>query len=128
VIFVDVESVVAIHAVLIERFGGTLGLRDEGLLRSALAQPEATFGGTPLHEDVFEMAAAYAYHLCANHPFLDGNKRIAATVMGTFLSVNGVDASFDEALLYEEILAIANGQRTKAQLAGWLRSGAGRRR
>lgn len=97
--FVDVESVVAIHAVLIERFGGTLGLRDEGLLRSALAQPQATFGGVPLHEDVFEMAAAYAYHLCANHPFLDGNKRIAATVMGTFLSVNGVDASFDESLL-----------------------------
>jgi death-on-curing protein len=81
--------VVTHQARLIDLFGGLHGVRGERLLDSALAQPEATFAGEYLHGDVWEMAAACADHLCSNHPFLDGNKRIAAAAMGTFLGVNG---------------------------------------
>ena len=83
--FLSRRFVVAYQARLIDLFGGLHGIRDEDLLDSALAQPEATFEGEYLHGDVWEMAAAYGFHLCSNHPFLDGNKRIAAVAMGTFL-------------------------------------------
>ncbi|WP_333202436.1 MULTISPECIES: type II toxin-antitoxin system death-on-curing family toxin [unclassified Microcoleus] len=81
--------VVNIHARQIERFGGTPGLRDEGLLESALAQPQATFGGQLLHPTIAEQAAAYLYHIAMNHPFIDGNKRSAFAVTDTFLRLNG---------------------------------------
>jgi death on curing protein len=117
----DKRVVLHLHARLIDLFGGGHGLRDEGLLESALAQPMAEFDGTPLHTDVFEMAAAYGFHLCRNHPFLDGNKRIAAVAMGTFLRLNGVDARFDEVSLYAAIMAVADGRLDKAGLTAWLR-------
>ncbi|MEG4494682.1 type II toxin-antitoxin system death-on-curing family toxin [Microcoleus sp. D3_18_C4] len=87
--FVSKSMVVNIHARQIERFGGTPGLRDEGLLESALAQPQATFGGQLLHPTIAEQAAAYLYHIAMNHPFIDGNKRTAfAAVTDTFLRLN----------------------------------------
>jgi death-on-curing protein len=81
--------VLSIHARQIERFGGTPGVRDEGLLESALAQPQATFGGQFLHPTISEQAAAYLYHIAMNHPFIDGNKRTAFAVTDTFLRLNG---------------------------------------
>lgn len=81
--------VLNIHARQIEKFGGTNGIRDEGLLESALAQPQVTFGGQLLHPTIPAQAAAYLYHLAMNHPFIDGNKRTAFAVMDTFLRVNG---------------------------------------
>lgn len=112
--------VVAYHARLIELFGGSPGVRDEALLDSALAQPQATFDGVPLHGDVWEAAAAYGFHLIRNHAFIDGNKRIAAVAMGAFLEVNGAPLRVDEVELYETMMALAEGRVTKAELAAWL--------
>jgi len=73
-IFLDLERILRIHGSMIERYGGTDGIRDTGILRSAVAAPEASFAGRRLHSDVCEMAAAYLYHIVQNHPFIDGNK------------------------------------------------------
>ena len=76
--FLDLDLVLRTHRGLIERYGGEEGLRDAGLLQSAIAQPRAMFGGEFLHKDLFEMAAAYLFHVVQNHAFLDGNKRTGA--------------------------------------------------
>ena len=120
--FLSRRFVVAYHARLVDLFGGIHGLRDEGLLDSALAQPEATSDAVLLHRDVWEMAAAYGYHLCRNHPFLDGNKRISAVAMGTFLAVNGAASVFDEVELFIAVTAVAEGRMLKTELALWLRT------
>jgi death on curing protein len=77
IIFLTLSEVVEIHTDQIERFGGDPGIRDLGLLSSAVATPYATFQQTFLHEDIFDMASAYAFHICQNHAFVDGNKRTA---------------------------------------------------
>ncbi|MCC5608366.1 type II toxin-antitoxin system death-on-curing family toxin [Nostoc sp. CHAB 5834] len=87
--FLSISQVLNIHQDEINSFGGTSGVRDEGLLDSALAQPQATFGGELLHPTIHEQAAAYLYHLAMNHPFIDGNKRTAFAVMDTFITLNG---------------------------------------
>ena len=120
--FLSRRFVVAYHARLVDLFGGIHGLRDAGLLDSALAQPEATSDAVLLHRDVWEMAAAYGYHLCRNHPFLDGNKRISAVAMGTFLAVNGAASVFDEVELFIAVTAVAEGRMLKTELALWLRT------
>lgn len=114
--FLTVEDVLDIHARQLERFGGQAGLRDQGLLESALAQPQASFGGIPLHEDLFEMAAAYAFHVTGNHPFFDGNKRTALITALTFLALNGFTVPESDRL-YEAMLAVATGQLDKKELA-----------
>ncbi|HEY1351635.1 MAG TPA: type II toxin-antitoxin system death-on-curing family toxin [Ktedonobacteraceae bacterium] len=93
--FIPHKVVLAIHEDQIHEFGGLPGLRDEHVLASALSQPEAQFGGEYLHTSMYEMAAAYGFHLCKNHPFLDGNKRTAWMVMVTFLRLNGYIFSLD---------------------------------
>ena len=87
--FVPEELVLIMHADLLQRYGGRPGVRDRGLLASALAQPQMTMGGKALHRTLFDKAAAYGFHLCSNHPFVDGNKRIALVVMDIFLQKNG---------------------------------------
>jgi len=77
-LFVNLEEVMEIHAHLIQKYGGTEGIRDVSLLESALAMLRAGFAGQYLHGDLFEMAAAYLFHIVQNHPFLDGNKRVGA--------------------------------------------------
>lgn len=86
--FISISQVLDIHQDEINSFGGTSGVRDEGLLDSALAQPQATFGGELLHPTIHEQAASYLYHLAMNHPFIDGNKRTAFAVMDTFITLN----------------------------------------
>ncbi len=103
-----------IHTQLIDTFGGSHGIRDPGLLASAFAQPQI--------EGIIETAAAYAFHLCQNHPFHDGNKRVAAVAMGTFLKINGVKARFDEVELFEAVMNVAKGHWDKAALSEWLES------
>jgi len=83
-------AVRAIHAEVIAANGGSEGLRDEGLLESAVAAPQTTFGGEPLMPDAGEIAAAYLFYLCRNHAFVDGNKRTALAACLVFLEVNGV--------------------------------------
>lgn len=82
--FLNQDDVLLLHADQIESFGGTHGVRDEGLLDSALAQPKITFGGELLHPTLADQAAAYLYRLSRNHPFVDGNKRTAFAAMDTF--------------------------------------------
>lgn len=120
--FLPKDVVVAIHAELVDLHGGLHGLRDSGLLESALAQPMATFGGEYLHGDLWAMAAAYGYHLCRNHAFLDGNKRVAAVAMITFLRVNGEHVRYDEVELYLTVISLAEGNLDKAALAQWLQT------
>ena len=97
-IFLTLDDVLESHRYQIDTYGGSDGIRDLGLLESAIAQPEASYGGQYLHADFFEMAAAYLYHLVMNHPFVDGNKRVGLEVALIFLEINGVavEASDDE--------------------------------
>jgi death-on-curing protein len=89
--FLSLEDVLEIHAAQLDRYGGQDGIRDRGLLLSAMAQPEMSFAGELLHEDLFAMAAAYAFHIAENQPFIDGNKRTAFQAADVFLMLNGFD-------------------------------------
>lgn len=120
--FLTLDEVCAIHADQIRRYGGTEGLRDEGLLRSALAQPEAAFAGRWLHDDLAAMAAAYMYHLAQNHPFVDGNKRVAAVCGLHFLHLNGQTVAADQDAFATTIMDLASGALGKEALAAWIRS------
>lgn len=86
----DVEAVLAIHEEVLAAHGGLGGLRDRALLESAVAAPQASFGGKPLIRDPIEVAAAYLFYLCRNHPFVDGNKRTALAAALVFLDANGL--------------------------------------
>ena len=90
-----VEIVLEIHAAAIADFGGSDGLRERALLESAVAAPQATFGGESVYADVAEMAAAYLFYLCRNHPFIDGNKRAALGACLVFLRLNGLEPAPD---------------------------------
>ncbi len=115
--FVSKSMVLSIHARQIERFGGTPGIRDEGLLESALAQPQATFAGDFLHRTISEQAAAYLYHIAMNHPFIDGNKRTAFAVMDTFLRLNGCALNLTDDGVYDLLMRVAQGTMTKEELS-----------
>jgi len=115
--FVSKSMVLSIHARQIERFGGTPGVRDEGLLESALAQPKATFGGQFLHPTISEQAAAYLYHIAMNHPFIDGNKRTAFAVTDTFLRLNGCALNLTDDEVYDLVMRVARGTMTKEELS-----------
>jgi death-on-curing protein len=106
--------ILAMHRDLIDSFGGAHGLRDEMALESALAQPEATFGGELLHAGVVEQAAAYLFRLCMAHPFVDGNKRIAFAAMDTFLRLNGYRLVLSDQEAYQLTMAVARGERDEA--------------
>ncbi len=114
--------VLEIHRNLIQIFGGSHGLRDRGLLLSALAQPKMTVGGKYMHRTVFDKAAAYGYHLCANHPFVDGNKRVAFMAMYLFLEKNGYEINASERDVFETMMAMAAGNLKKPAIAEWLRT------
>lgn len=114
------SDVLAIHQRQIERFGGLDGIRDEGLLDSALAQPQATFFGELLHPTIHEQAAAYLYHLAKNHPFLDGNKRTAFATMIAFLWMNGYELNMTEDEAYNMVIQVAQGEMFKEELSSFL--------
>ena len=120
--FLTLAEVVDVHNNQIELYGGTQGIRDIRLLQSALAQPEASFGGVWLHEDNFEMAAAYAFHICQNHPFLDGDKRTALACALLFLEINGVSLLDPKQKLSGAVLKIAEGKLEKKGFAQILRA------
>lgn len=121
-VFLTVDDVVAIHALQIARFGGSAGLRDEQLLDSAVAQPRASFDGNYVHTDVFEMAAAYLFHLTSNHPFVDGNKRVGLAAALVFLALNDVEILHGTDGLYELTMSVARGEYAKGDIARELRS------
>lgn len=119
--FLSIEEVIALHDVQLERFGGLAGLRDAGLLESALAMPQAGFGGHYMHADIFEMAAAYLFHLAKNHPFLDGNKRVGFHAADVFLQLNGYVLGLTQDDAYNLVIATAEGRATKEQIASAFR-------
>ncbi len=119
--FLTVEDVLEIHEAQIRRFGGAAGIRDLKGLESALAQPAAGFGGQMLHKDLHEMAAAYAFHIAMNHPFLDGNKRVGLVAASVFLELNDVDLAESD-VLYDAMIAVVEKRMDKRGLADTLRS------
>jgi death-on-curing protein len=120
-LFLDIDRVMRTHSSLIEHYGGSDGIRDVGLLHSAIAMPQASFGGQLLHKDTFEMAAAYLYHIVQNHPFIEGNKRTGAAAAIIFLAMNDIEIEADEDGLVELTLAVAKGEVGKQQIAEFFR-------
>jgi death on curing protein len=122
--FLSVEDVLYLHSDQVDLYGGHHGIRDQGLLESAVAQPQAMFGGKYLHKDLFEMAAAYLFHLVQNHPFFDGNKRTGAVAAMVFLEFNGIDINAPEGSIYDLTISVATGQTNKQQIAEFFRKAA----
>ncbi|HEX9602783.1 MAG TPA: type II toxin-antitoxin system death-on-curing family toxin [Myxococcales bacterium] len=120
--FVSLDEVLALHADQISRYGGEAGVRDLALLTSALAVPQARFGGQWLHPTLHEMAAAYLFHLIRNHPFIDGNKRAGLVCAIAFLGLNGLELIADPDDLVELVLGVAEGRTDKAQVAVFLKA------
>ncbi len=121
-LFLDLEQVMRLHASMIKRYGGTEGTRDVGLLQSAVAMPQMAYGGESLHADIFEMAAAYLYHIVQNHPFLDGNKRTGAAAAIIFLAMNDIQIEADEDGLVDLTLSVARGESGKPEIARFFRT------
>lgn len=119
-IFLTLEEVLALHEDQIARYGGTQGIRDPGLLSSALGAVSATYESRYLHESLFEMAAAYLFYLAENHPFLDGNKRTALAAALAFLWLNDFEISADEHSITELVLGVARGELGKPEVAVFL--------
>lgn len=115
--FLGLDEVLDLHADQLRHYGGAHGIRDLGLLESALAVPAATFDGRLLHESLFEMAAAYLVHIAQNHPFVDGNKRTALMTAIAFLALNGLTLTADPGELVAIVLAVAERKRSKADVA-----------
>lgn len=118
--YLALAEVLALHRQVIQQTGGSGGVRDLGGVESAVAQPLASFGGQDLYPSLTEKAAALAYSLVKNHPFLDGNKRVAHAAMETFLVLNGheLECGTDEQEAFW--LALAAGERSRSELVAWL--------
>jgi death-on-curing protein len=119
--FLSLSEILEIHQDQVTRYGGTPGVRDLELLKSALGMPTATFGGEYLHTDIYEMAAAYMFHIVKNHPFIDGNKRVGAVASLIFLSLNGYDFTASQDKFAEFVLAVAKGDLDKADVTVFIR-------
>ncbi len=123
-VFLSLDEVLALHGEQIDRYGGATGLRDLGLLESALAAPRATFGREYLHATLPEMAAAYLFHVVRNHPFLDGNKRTGLSASIAFLGMNGLWLESDPEVLANLVLGVAEGRTARAEVAEFIRMNA----
>jgi len=116
--FVSVEDVKNIHQAAITKWGGSPEVRD-GLLSSAVSMPESGFGGQYFHETVFDMAAAYMFHIIQNHPFVDGNKRTGSLTAIAFMKANGFECSAD---IEQVAIDVATGSKSKGQIAEWFKA------
>ena len=119
-VWIDARAILFLHEESLAMFGGARGLRDVGLLESALARPV----NQRLHEpdvDIAELAAAYAFGLAKNHPFVDGNKRTAFLALGLFLAVNGWRLESTQIDAIETMLSLAKGALDEGSLASWIR-------
>lgn len=119
--FLTLDEVLAIHAHQVATYGGSPGLRDAGLLESAVAMPRVTFGGHHVHADLYEMSAAYLFHLVKNHPFVDGNKRVGLACALAFLRLNRVRISATDDELVALVMAVAGSDAGKSVAAVFLR-------
>lgn len=120
IVWVEESVVLALHEEHLEEHGGALGIRDRGLLESALFRPQNLVGyGNP---DLAALAAAYGFGLAKNHPFMDGNKRTAFTVTELFLALNGYELMADDTACVMTMLKLAEGSLTEAAFADWIRA------
>jgi death on curing protein len=124
-VFLRLDEVIEIHSDQIRRYGGHPGIRDIELLKSAVAMPAAGFGENYLHTNIYEMAAAYLYHIVRNHPFTDGNKRTGAVASIVFLIMNGVEVNADEDSFESTVLLAAEGKMDKAAIAQFFKNNSG---
>ena len=115
------EIVLEIHSEAIAQFGGSLGLRDRALLESAIAAPQASFGGQSPFSDTIDIAAAYLFYICSNHPFIDGNKRAALGACLVFLRLNGFPLAPDNDDWGNLTLAVAAGALSREDVTLTLR-------
>ncbi len=117
--FLTFDDVLEIHSDQLNRYGGIRGIRDHTLLLSAIAQPHSTFEGQYLHKTMSDKASAYLFHLCQNHPFLDGNKRVAAVSALMFLELNHCSIDFAETELEKMVRLVAEGKAKKETVAAF---------
>jgi len=117
--WLSLTVVVAIHADQIREHGGSPGLRDKGLLESALARPRNASSYNP-DSDLLTLAASYGFGIARNHPFIDGNKRVAFQVMYTFLGLNGISITASEAQVVDVTLRLASGELGETEVVAWL--------
>lgn len=117
--FLTFEDVIEIHKDQIKRYGGRSGVRDKDLLLSAIAQPMSTFDGQYLHKSLYDKAAAYLFHLCQNHPFIDGNKRVALVSSLAFLAMNDVAIEYDENSLEQLAWAVSKERLQKEKISAF---------
>jgi death on curing protein len=115
--FLTLAEVIEIHRDQILRYGGNPGIHDLALLTSALAMPQAMFDGALLHQGHFEIGAAYAFHICQNHPFIDGNKGVGLAAVLVYLLLNGVKITDPRGELYDVMMETASGRKGKGEIA-----------
>lgn len=121
-VFIEYGRILQLNALAIDRYGGTHAVRDYGLIDSAINQPRATFGGEYVHQNIYEMAAAYFYHISQNQGFSDGNKRTGFLAMFAFLKLNGYDLTIPDDYLWPVLMKVANGETDKYALAEFLQN------
>jgi death-on-curing protein len=119
--FLNLDEVVKLHDLLILKFGGHSGIRDIGLLDSALHQPKVKFGNKYLCNDIFEMSAAYMFHIIKNHPFIDGNKRTGIFTAINFLEFNYCEINFDLESFYQLTIDVANSKINKKEITNFFK-------
>ena len=110
--YLNLEEVLYIHKNQIEEYGGSSGVRDLKLLESALAQPMAAYQNEEFHKDIFDKASAYIFYICNNHPFIDGNKRVALATALIFLDLNKIEINDPSEKLYDLVMGVAEGKNT----------------
>ena len=119
VAYLSTDMVLKIHCRIIKEFGGDPGLRDRGMLESAVAMAQSTFGGKDLHAGLAEKAAAYHFHLCSNHPFVDGNKRVAVAAAELFLLINGQELTASDDEVENLTMGVAGGRISKEKVTAF---------
>ena len=119
---IEISEVEKIHDILIERFGGAKGIRDKGILESAIGRPFQTFDGKDLYPDPVDKAAAIFESIVSNHPFVDGNKRTAYVLMRLILKRNQLDIDIDQDVKYDFVIKAAKGELKFDKIKTWIRN------
>lgn len=119
-IFLDFDRIVQLNRLAVKTFGGSDGVRDRGLIESAIYQPQESFAEQYLHETIYQMAAAYYYHISESQGFSDGNKRTGFLALFAFLKLNGCDLTIPDDYLWPILLEVASGTKSKGELADFL--------
>lgn len=119
--YLILDEVIAIHDSMIELYGGSFGIRDIGLVQSAISRPQASFGGVDLYPTIFDKAAALFHSLMFNHAFVDGNKRTTMTTTARFLAINGYSVEVDQKEFVEFPIGVENKHLPLEEIADWLK-------